>query len=173
MSLAPRSEVVSEAFRELFDAEFAFVCRALRRLGVREADLADVTQELFVSVHRNLDSLDASRARRPWLYSFAMRYASNYRRLARHRGHDSIDEMTVPLTTTDADLAARDLVLRALSDLDFDRRTVLVMHDLEGFQAPEIADLIGTPLNTVYSRLRVAREEFRASIERLENGGAK
>lgn len=103
-----------------------------------------------------------------------MRYASNYRRLARHRGHDSIDEMTVPLATTDADLGARDLVLRALSDLDFDRRTILVMHDLEGFQAPEIADVIGAPLNTVYSRLRVARAEFRAAVERLEaKGGAK
>jgi RNA polymerase sigma-70 factor, ECF subfamily len=174
VSLATGSEVVSEAFRELFDAEFAFVCRALRRLGVREADLADVTQELFVSVHRNLDSLDVSRARRPWLYSFAMRYASNYRRLARHRAHDSIDEMTIPLATSDADIGARDLVLRALADLDFDRRTVLVMHDLEGFQASEIAEMTETLLNTVYSRLRVARADFRAAVERLEkDAGAK
>jgi RNA polymerase sigma-70 factor, ECF subfamily len=118
--------------------------------------------------------LDASRARRPWLYSFAVRYASNYRRLARHRGHDSIDEMTIPLTTSDADLGARDLVLRALSDLDFDRRTVLVMHDLEGFQASEIAEVTSTLLNTVYSRLRLARADFRAAVERLEgHGGAK
>jgi RNA polymerase sigma-70 factor, ECF subfamily len=174
VSLATGNEVVSEAFRELFDAEFAFICRALRRLGVREADLADVTQELFMSVHRNMSSLDASRTRRPWLYSFAVRYASNYRRLARHRGHDSIDETTAPLTTADADIGARDLVLRALSVLDFDQRTVLVMHDLEGFRAPEIAKVTGAPLNTVYSRLRLARADFRAAVERLEHpGGAK
>jgi RNA polymerase sigma-70 factor (ECF subfamily) len=39
------------------------------------------------------------------------------------------------------------------------------MHDLEGFDAPEIAAQLGVPLNTVYSRLRRARAEFRVFIE--------
>ena len=48
-----------------------------------------------------------------------------------------------------------------------DRRAVLVMHDLEGWTAPEIAAEIGVPLNTVYSRLRLARAEFRSAVDRL------
>lgn len=168
MSFATGNDALSDEFRELFDAEFAYVCRALRRLGVRESDLADVTQELFISVHRALSTFDRSRQRRPWLYAFALRSASNYRRLARNRGHDSIDDAASQLVTHDSDYGARDLVLRALADLDFDRRTVLVMHDLEGFQAPEIAEATDAPLNTIYSRLRLARADFRAAVDRLE-----
>ena len=165
-------DVLSKRFRQIFDAEFAFVCRALRRLGVRESDLRDVTQELFVSIHRQLDAHDASRPLKPWIYSFALKHASNYRRLARLRGHHSIDAIT-PIAVEDSDAGARDLVLRALATLDFDRRTVLVMHDLEGFAAPEIAEATATPLNTVYSRLRTAREEFRTAVAALEEGGSR
>jgi len=160
-----------DEFRDIFDAEFEYVWRALRRLGVREADVADVTQELFVSVHRALESADRKQPIRPWLYAFAVRYASNYRRLARVRGHDSIDELSDPPSSDGVDHASRDLLLRALSVLDFDRRTVLVMHDFEGFKAPEIAETTGAPLNTVYSRLRLAREDFRAAVEKLQTKG--
>ena len=172
MSFVNDEDVLSKRFRDLFDAHFAFVCRALRRLGVRESDLRDVTQELFVSVHRQLETHDAARPVRPWIYSFALKHASNYRRLARLRGHDAIDEHTSPLAAPDSDVGARDLVLRALAKLDFDRRTVLVMHDLEGFAAPEIAEATETPLNTVYSRLRLVREDFRAAVAALEEGGS-
>ena len=73
--------------------------------------------------------------------------------------------------TSDAKIEARDVVLRALEALDFDRRTVIVMHDLEGFDAPEIAAQLGALLNTVYSRLRLARADFRAAVEVLQSKG--
>jgi RNA polymerase sigma-70 factor, ECF subfamily len=159
-------------FRELFDAEFEYVCRALRRLGVLDADLADVAQELFVSVHDRLDEYDPSRPVKPWLFSFARGFAANYRKLARHRASPLDDEeKESPMLQTDTD--ARDLVLRAMDRLDFDRRTVLVMHDLEEFTAPHIATFLEIPVNTVYSRLRLARADFRHAVERLTtNGGA-
>jgi RNA polymerase sigma-70 factor (ECF subfamily) len=149
----------------MFEAEFGYVCRALRRLGVHEGDLKDIAQELFVSVHQQLPQYDASLPVRPWLFSFALRYAANYRRLARNRAHFPVNESLA--TTNDVNVEARDLVLRALSMVDFDRRTVIVMHDLEGFGAPEIAERIGIPLNTVYSRLRAARADFRAALDTL------
>lgn len=167
MSLAIDRDVAAKRFRELFDVEFAFVCRALRRLGVLEADIGDVAQELFVLVHKNIAELDPKRSVRPWLYGFAVRLASNYRRLARHRENAPISSLA-PAANLDADRAARDLVLRALHELDFDRRTVLVMHDLEGFASPEIAAIVHVPVNTVYSRLRLARQDFREAIARLE-----
>jgi RNA polymerase sigma-70 factor (ECF subfamily) len=164
------SAVTSVPFRSLFDAEFGYVCRALRRLGVPAGDVEDVAQELFVTVHHNLAEYDARRALRPWLFSFALRFAANYRRLARNQGHVS-DEALRRLPAGDANAEARDVVLRALEGLDFDRRTVIVMHDLEGFDAPEIATQLGIPLNTVYSRLRLARAEFRSAVEALQSKG--
>lgn len=169
MGLAPKHL----SFREVFDAELAFVCRALRRLGVREADLGDVAQEIFLTVHTRFGEYDQARPIRTWLYAFCLRYASNYRRLARHRDEELGDrEHRAPGDRTDAALA-RDLVLRALESLDFDRRSALVFHDMEGLSAPEIAHLTSAPLNTVYSRLRLAREDFRRALETLNAGAAR
>jgi RNA polymerase sigma-70 factor (ECF subfamily) len=166
------SGALAPDFRRVFESEFGYVCRALRRLGVREADLQDVAQELFVTVHTQLPRYDRDRPIRPWLFSFALRYAANYRRLARNQGH--VSEAHAPLARSDdPNVEARELVLRGLALLDFDRRTVLVMHDLEGFDAPEIASQLGIPLNTVYSRLRVARTELRAALDSLESDGGQ
>jgi RNA polymerase sigma-70 factor, ECF subfamily len=158
-------------FRGLFEAEFGYVCRSLRRLGVREGDLEDVAQELFITVYSNLGTFDPARPLRPWLLSFALRFAANYRRLARHRGHVGEETLDRERSSSDANAEARDLVLRALGTLDFDRRVALVMHDLEGWGAPEIAASIGVPLNTVYSRLRVARADFRSAIDSIQRQG--
>jgi RNA polymerase sigma-70 factor, ECF subfamily len=159
------SDTLSNEFRGLFEAEFGYVCRSLRRLGVEVADLPDVAQELFLAVHRQLPIYDRARPVRPWLLSFSLRFAANYRRLARkrvfHVDTDTADH-SVP------NVEERDLVLRALARLDFDRRVVLVMHDLEGLDVPEIANQTGVPLNTAYSRLRLARADFRDAVSRLQ-----
>jgi RNA polymerase sigma-70 factor, ECF subfamily len=152
-------------FRPLFEAEFDYVCRSLRRLGVYEADLKDVSQELFVTINANLSDYDPARAIRPWLFSYAVRYASNYRRLSRNKPHDSDSHLKAMDAAPKHE--ARNLVLRALEALSFDRRTMIVMHDLEGFDAPEIAAELNIPLNTVYSRIRLAREDFRAAVTNL------
>ena len=68
---------------------------------------------------------------------------------------------------------ARQLVLTALQKLPTERRAVFILADLDGCAAPEISLSLGVPLNTVYSRLRVAREEFVAAVKRVgpEGGG--
>src|SRR5689334_8515619 len=71
-------------FRAIFEAEFAYIFNTLRRLGVREPDLEDVTHDVFITVNRLLSEFDPSRPLRPWLFGFAFRVASDYRRLARH-----------------------------------------------------------------------------------------
>jgi RNA polymerase sigma-70 factor, ECF subfamily len=161
---------LSPAFRHVFDAEFTHVCRTLRRLGVRQADLKDVAQELFLTVHQRFGEYDPARPLRPWLFSFALRLAANYRRLSRNRGHVS-DVVLAEHTSGPPEAEARDLVLGALGELDFDRRVALVMHDLEGFAAPEIAEHLGLNVNTVYSRIRLARDDFRSAVARLQSKG--
>ncbi len=163
---------LSPAFRSLFDAEFAHVCRTLQRLGVRPADLKDVAQELFLAVHQRLGEYDPARPLRPWLFSFALRLAANYRRLSRNRSHVS-DEALAERSSGQPDAEARDLVLGALGELDFDRRVALVMHDLEGFAALEIAEQLGLNVNTVYSRIRLARDDFRSAVAQLQSTGGE
>ncbi len=159
------------AFRALFRAQCGYVLDSLRHLGVAPADLDDMAQEVFLVAFRHHHRYDPSRPIRPWLFAFAAGVASNYRRLARHRrAADPLDEPADAAPLADEGLdAARDraLVLDALDALDADRRAVLILADLDGVAVPDIAAALQLPLNTAYSRLRLAREDFTAAARRL------
>lgn len=159
---------LDQEFESLFASEFAFVCRTLERLGVREADVHDVAQELFLAVYRAMPEWDRARALKPWLFGFAVRFASNYRRLGWHRGRALDEEMPVQSPRMHDKLAAKRSVMRALETLDFDKRIALVMHDMEEFTAKEISEHLGISSNTVSSRVRLARDAFRAAIGKEE-----
>jgi RNA polymerase sigma-70 factor (ECF subfamily) len=158
-------------FTTIFENEFDHVCNTLRRLGVAPRDLEDLTHDVFLDVYRKLDEYDPSRPLRPWLFAFGFRVASDYRRRASHTREligeaDRVDED--PLA--DEQLVSRDnreLVAAALDTLDLDRRAVFVLHDLDDCPVPEIAAALQIPLNTAYSRLRVAREQFAKAVARL------
>ena len=163
---------VTVDFETLYRAEFPYVWHTLRRLGVRDRDLEDLAHDVFVVVHRRLADYDPTRPLKPWLFGIAFRVAAGDRRRARVHAEIPSDAVDVAADVPGADdqLAARQdrqLVLDALAALDLDRRAVFVMHDIDGHAAPEIAAAVGIPLNTVYSRLRLAREKFAAAVRRL------
>jgi RNA polymerase sigma-70 factor, ECF subfamily len=160
-------------FQSVFAGHFSYVWAALRRLGVAERELEDLTQEVFLRVFGQLEQFDAARPVRPWLFGFAFRVASDYRRLARHKR-----EILDPQKAESADPApsALDHVLKtealllaqtALEELDLDRRAVFILHELDDCPMPEVAEALSIPLNTAYSRLRLAREQFAACVRRL------
>jgi RNA polymerase sigma-70 factor, ECF subfamily len=155
---------------EVYEREFENVWRSLRRLGVPEADLEDAVQEVFVAAHARLHTFDRSRPIRPWLFGIAVRVAAEMRRGARRaRWRPQLADALLdpdPSGPEEA-LAARQaqvLVDRALATLDFDQRVVMVMHDLENMTALAIAESCSVPLNTVYSRLRLARAKVLAFL---------
>ncbi|HMI87101.1 MAG TPA: sigma-70 family RNA polymerase sigma factor [Polyangiaceae bacterium] len=161
-------------FRAIFDLHFDYIWFTLRRFGVPERDLDDLAHDVFIQVYRHLDQYDATRPLRPWLFGFAYRIASDYRRLARHR-RETLGE---PCEGVDGAPSASDrvatrqkldLVWTALEQLDLDRRAIFVLHDVEGHSIPEVASTLGIPLNTAYSRLRLAREQFAKSMQRLRS----
>lgn len=153
------------AFRALYDAHVDFVWRNLRRLGVAEADVDDRTQEVFVVAHRRLaDFEERGHGPRAWLYQIVLRIASESRRHRRRHPEDAdggaAEAFLRGTSDPQADCETREALSRldaALAQLDDDKRAVLVLHDVEEMTAPEIAEALGAPLNTVYSRLRLAR----------------
>lgn len=150
-------------FSEAYEAQFAPLHRFLRRLGVRSADLEDVCHEVFLIFHRKIDRIAAGVSDRTFLFGIGARAAADYRRLARHRAVE-LDEATHAGASTEDLYRLRGDLERALDALHEDRRAVLVMHELEAMTAPEIADALGIPLNTVYSRLRLARADFERAL---------
>ncbi len=161
----------AQAFRAIFQAELGYVWGTLRRLGVSERDAEDVAHDVFLRVYEKLATYDRARPLRPWLFGFAFRAASDYRRLARHRV-EVMKEHDVPLSapSADAELArAQDqaLIAQALEAIDIERRAVLVAYEIDEQPMKEIAEALEIPVFTAYSRLRVAREELQANVDRL------
>lgn len=159
-------------FRTIFERESSYVWNSLRRLGVPESDLEDLTHDVLLTVHRRLADYDTSRPLRPWLFGISVRTASRFRQLARHRREVMDDRVEAADERPAADSLiesrqASELVIDALGALDLDRKAVLVMHDIDGSAMPEIAAVLGIPLNTAYSRLRLARVDFKRAVQRL------
>src|SRR3954466_4042923 len=86
----PIARFCPPAFQEVFVSHGRFVWRTLRYLGVAEADLEDVCQEVFLVVHRRLAEFEGRSSVRTWVYGIALRVASDYRKRARvHRERTS------------------------------------------------------------------------------------
>ena len=144
-SPATSAHVVS--FRAIFDAHYDYVWISLRRLGVQDRDREDITNEVFFRVHSKLDTYDPARPVRPWLFAFAVRAASDYRKLARHRREAGPPEQGPasihPGPSPDEHAIRREeqrLVAEALEALDLPQRSVFVMHELDQVPVPTIAE---------------------------------
>jgi RNA polymerase sigma-70 factor (ECF subfamily) len=167
-----RSVTAPLDFRAVFEGGFTYVWSTLRRMGVRERDVEDLTHDTFLRVHGRLLDYDPSRPLRPWLFAFAFRVACDYRRLARHRFEVLDDGRDVPHPgpAPDEEASLREgqrLMLRALEEIDLDQRAVFVLHVIDEHSIPDVAAALAIPVNTAYSRLRLAREAFSVAVRRL------
>jgi RNA polymerase sigma-70 factor (ECF subfamily) len=164
-------------FAELYETYFTFVWRSARRLGTPEANLDDVVQEIFMVAFRRRDEFEGRSSVKTWLYGIVFNVVRAHRReLAQkhpqvidgERRADAallVDRADGPQEVASKREAAR-VIDRFLDSLDDDRRAVFVLAELEQLTAPEIAAIVGAPLNTVYSRLRLARIDFAKAISR-------
>lgn len=160
---------------ELYERHFDFVWRLLRRFGVSAANLDDAAQEVFVVAHRRWDSFVQGTEERSWLAAIAQRVASAQRRASGRRSTDELSEALVderpdPLVLTERSQQLK-LVYALLDELGEEQREVFVLAEMERFTAPEIAAVLKLNVNTVYSRLRLARAAFAAALERRGTGG--
>lgn len=162
---------------EVFRVHHGLVWRSLRGLGVPEPAVDDALQDVFVVVHRRQLEYDGRATLRKWVLGITRNVALKYReRTARHAARiDPVEDEPAASAAPGLDDAlaqkqAAAMVQRFLDTLDPDKRAVFVLCDVEGLTAPEIADVLGVKLNTVYSRLRVARQRFEQAVARHRSG---
>ncbi|MFT3926063.1 MAG: sigma-70 family RNA polymerase sigma factor [Myxococcales bacterium] len=157
----------------IYDAHSDYVFRCLRSLGVAPSALEDAVQDVFVVVQQKLSEFDGACALRTWLYAIVIRIARKKRAaLARSWSASSWDvgAESAGAECTEHEAARQEglaLAQRALGALDAEKREVFVLLEIEQMSAPEVAQILGVPVNTVYSRLRLARLAFDREVERL------
>jgi RNA polymerase sigma-70 factor, ECF subfamily len=160
--------------RQIFDEHARYVWRTLRHLGVADADLEDVCQEVFVTVHRKLPEFEGRSKLRTWLYGICLRVASDYRRRAYVRREravpDPLQGVAEPRgNQPDVRAELRGTLVQLLDALDEDKRAVLVLYEIEGLSMKEVAEVVDCPLQTAYSRLHAARRRIAEVMAREES----
>jgi len=157
---------------EVYARHSGFVWRIVRRLGVPDHGVEDVMHEVFLVVHRRLPEYDGRVAMTTWLYHLTRGVVSNQRRswVREQRRLALVDPKPAPAPDPEAQTRrgqAAALVRSFLEQLDPDKREVFELAELEGLAMPEVAELVGVPLNTAYSRLRAARQLFQRAVDRF------
>jgi RNA polymerase sigma-70 factor, ECF subfamily len=164
------SPAITPAFEAVYREHYPFVWKSVRRLGIPDAEVDDVVQDVFVVVHRRLCDFEGRSSMRSWLFGIAYRVVRDKRRsfAARVRREGEVEPARPP-TEPDQRLARHQAVVALddlLAELDEDQRSTFVMAEILHMSAPEIAKLTEVKINTVYSRLRRAREAFEAALQR-------
>lgn len=162
-------------FNAVYRAEFPFVWRTLRALGVATSSLDDAVQDVFIVVHRQLPGFEQRASLRSWIFAIAYNVASNHRRREYRKG--GLIPLHPEIQAPDPDPEARlnqtqawDFLSSFLDQLDEGKRAVFVLTQLEGFKATEVAEALGIPPNTVYTRLHNAKLAFRDAIASSRKG---
>lgn len=155
------------AFRQLFARHRAEVARLVFRMIGPRADLEDIIQEVFLQVHRSLRDFRGQSKFTTWLHRVTVNVVLMHKRAARSRPmlvHPQGDE-----TQADSHLAPDEDVARLermrafrrlLEKLAEKKRTVFVLHELEGMSPAEISKIVDAPVLTVRTRLFYARREL-------------
>jgi len=160
-------------FRDFYYDNVDLVWRALFRLGVTKPDLPDAVQEVFLVAYRKLPEFEDRSKLSTWLYGISYRVASDHRQRAHVRRE--IGDGPAVLARRDDRAGPEELAQHRervalldelLAELRPEQREVFVMFELEELGGKEIAAIVESPVKTVFSRLRLAREAFAAAMSR-------
>jgi RNA polymerase sigma-70 factor (ECF subfamily) len=152
----------------IFNDHHATVWRALRRRGLTPDAAEDATQETFLLAAEKLGDIHPD-SERAFLIATALRVAHSLgRKTVRWQLDDDMDQRLSGHRDAGENRADRQLCDLVLSKVDPDLAEVFVLYEIEGLTSPEIAELLEIPLGSVASRLRRAREQFRAAAARIE-----
>lgn len=169
-------------FEDIVSQHSDWMRTVLYRMRVGVADLEDVLQQVLFGVARGFPSFEPRCAETPegalsaWLRAICKRQAASFRREKRRRNElvretTELDGMDSGSPTPEERFHAceRDVCLRAaLDELLPDRRAVIVAYELEGAAMADVAIACGISVNTAWNRLRLARQDMRAALERRE-----
>jgi RNA polymerase sigma-70 factor, ECF subfamily len=162
----------------IYKKYFDFVWSSARHLGVTGDAIDDVVQDVFIVIHYKLATLQRPEALRSWIYGIVRRTVSDYRRSRRTRDAAGARlgaelKSSRPSQPSPLDMAERgaelELLESVLAELDETKREVFVMVEVLEMTVPEVVQVLEIPLNTAYSRLRLARLSFEETLAKHES----
>lgn len=154
------------ALGELYDRYQAPLHRFVARVTRDADDVDDLVQATFLAAAKSADRYDGRASCRPWLIGIAAQLVRRRRRtFARLVAVLSAFGNTQPSASDPRPtLQARGDVERALAQLSEPKRLTVLMAEVEGLSCAEVAEALGVPIGTVWTRLHAARRELRRAL---------
>lgn len=169
------------SFEEIYRISSGYVYTVALRVANNAEDAEEVTQDVFLSVYRNLRRFQFRSSFKTWLYRITTNTAINaYKKRKRQQGKSVVfDESIKTEGSAEASEALFDkqhneaLVRKALEILPPDQRACVVLKDIEGLKYKEIAETLSININTVRSRLKRARQKLMSAERGTGRQGSK
>jgi len=144
-------------------------------------DAAETSQEVFLSAYRAIGQFRGEANFSTWLYRIALNHATTRRKSAALRqkrfvaidGTDMIDSDQIGPAETLEKKELRERVQRALSELEPEDATVILLRDLQDVPYEDVARVLKIPVGTVKSRLHRARQALKAKLAAYFRAGRK
>ena len=153
------------AFRQLYRRHTPRLHQlALRLLGGREADAEDMVQDTWIKAVEKLDTFRWESAFGTWLHAIAVNVARESARRRGRRQEVDLPEQAEPAAAAPLERVEVMDLERAIAKLPDGYRTVLVLHDVEGYRHEEIAQRLGIAVGTSKAQLFHARRAMRAAL---------
>jgi RNA polymerase sigma-70 factor (ECF subfamily) len=148
-----------------FERYYPFAYRLAFGLCNNSTEAEDISQEVFIAVMRGLSSFRGDAKLSTWIYRITTRIAGRHMAGRNRQGSSSqtIEEIQAP-DGAEVGVAQREII-HAMNKLALPLRTVLSLVSLVGLSHQEVADIMGVPVGTIWSRLHRARQQLAKSLD--------
>jgi len=163
-----------KAFEAIFAAHSSFVYNIALRMTSAPEDAKDITQEVFLLLHRKLGGFKFQSALKTWIYRVTVNQTITYLKSKKHKKHASYDDGMDSLCNNGSfrqDIEAQETVSLLLEKLTPEQRICVVLRNVKGLSYAEIADSVGVNADVVRSRLKRAREKLASLKKEVEAYG--
>jgi len=158
---------------DIYAAHAPYIGRIIQRLVGQGPQVDDLVQETFIVAFKTRHEYDGRAKVTTWLYAIASRLCLRHRRsvlrFSLFRARLPREEAPAPFERPDGRLERQQdvaLVEAVLQKLPFKQREVFVLYEIEGLEGSAIAELLGIPEGTVWTRLHKGRQRFQELMRR-------
>ena len=163
-----------EAFAELYNKYAEYALRVAMAVTRDKMSTADVVQETFIKIYKNIDGFDLDKPFKPWFYRILINECN--RLLGKNQNAVLVEDFTEAgmqdyiREEDDYSFEEYEDLYKAIESLEDGNRIAITLKYLKGFKEAEIAEILGININTVKSRLFKGRQKLRNIIEKFEGG---
>jgi len=162
----------ARAFEEMYRLHYRRVYGLCLRMTQNVAEAEDITQEVFILLHRKAGSFRGESQFNTWLYRLTFNQVLMRFRKSKSRREDALEgdgaqlfETGEPRATKATQLIDRIALDTALAQLPPGYRAAFILHDVEGYEHEEVAQILGCAVGTSKSQLHKARVKLRKILK--------